>query len=133
MTGKIATLALGVAVMLLGPQPATAQPEPSWPALRLASSDGNTPVVGNLITGHTQHGLNQAIGRDGGRGVSPRAMLDAARNPLSTMRGIDGQGRPFLRYQGRDATVVTRPDGRIITTMPQTAAGVRNPGGGRGR
>jgi len=31
----------------------------------------------------SRHGLEQALGRDAGRGVSPRAMLDAVRSPTS--------------------------------------------------
>ena len=34
------------------------------------------------ITGYTKHGLNQVIGRDGGVGVSPNAILETVRNPL---------------------------------------------------
>ncbi len=34
-----------------------------------------------VIRGHTRHGLNQSIGRDGGRGVNAKAKLDAVRNP----------------------------------------------------
>ncbi len=31
------------------------------------------------ITGYTKHGLNQAVGRNGGRGVSAKHMLDAVK------------------------------------------------------
>ncbi|PWC26585.1 hypothetical protein [Teichococcus aestuarii] len=126
-------MALGVAALLLGVSPAAARPDPPVGDPQQTAPQQPAPVVGHRITGHTRHGLHQAIGRDDGRGVSPKAMLDAARNPQTTIQGVDALGRPFLRYQGRDAAVVTRPNGQIITTIPRNEAGVRNPAAGRRR
>ncbi|MDQ7008638.1 MAG: RHS repeat-associated core domain-containing protein, partial [Acidobacteriota bacterium] len=83
----------------------------------------NAGVAGGRITGHTKHGLNQAISRDGGRGVSPRAMLDAAKNPVETV----GQSGGRTKYVGKDATVVTNKDGKVITTHANNRNGVRDP------
>lgn len=39
------------------------------------------------ITGYTRHGLQQAIERDG-HGVSPRAILDAVKNPQNSFSRV---------------------------------------------
>ena len=44
-------------------------------------ADDTVPVSGE-ITGYTTHGYEQAIGRDGGRGVASDAILDAVQNPV---------------------------------------------------
>ena len=67
--------------------------------------------IGGQISGYTHHGLNQAIGRDGGRGVSPQAILDAVKNPQK----ITPQSGGRAKYSGRDATVVLDSEGKIIT------------------
>lgn len=48
--------------------------------LGLCKTDAPKPIAGE-ITGFTKHGLNQAIGRNGGRCVNIKDMLDAVRNP----------------------------------------------------
>jgi len=72
------------------------------------------------ITGYTRHGLNQAIGRDG-TGVSPRAILDAVRNPLSVNPARGGG----MKYTGSNATVILNKDGKVITTFPENSQGYR--------
>jgi len=69
-------------------------------------------VANGKITGHTEHGLNQSISRDGGRGVSAEAKLDAVKNPTKVVEQSGGR----TKYVGKDATVVTNKDGKVITT-----------------
>jgi RHS repeat-associated protein len=78
--------------------------------------------VGGVIKGYTQHGLEQAIERDAGRGVSPSAILEAVRSPISTSVQADGA----TRYVGQNAVVIVNEDGGVVTTWPTTSAGVRN-------
>ncbi|WP_216594488.1 hypothetical protein, partial [Pectobacterium brasiliense] len=61
----------------------------------------NKPVAGK-ITGYTKHGLNQAVGRNGGKGVNAKDMLDAVKNPKKVVENANGT----TRYQGKRATVV---------------------------
>jgi hypothetical protein len=79
-------------------------------------------VVGNVITGYTRHGINQAISRDGA-GVSARAILDAVRNPIQTVAGRNGA----VKYVGEKATVVVNQAGKIMTTWARSSAGTRLP------
>jgi RHS repeat-associated protein len=78
--------------------------------------------IAGVIRGYTQHGLEQAIARDAGRGVSPSAILDAVRSPLSENMQADGR----IQYVGKDAVVVVNSEGRIVTTYPRNSAGLRS-------
>ena len=78
--------------------------------------------IAGVIKGYTQHGLEQAIARDAGRGVSPSAILDAVRSPLSENVQADGR----IQYVGKDAVVVVNSEGRIVTTYPRNSAGLRS-------
>ncbi|HET7630100.1 MAG TPA: RHS repeat-associated core domain-containing protein [Candidatus Saccharimonadales bacterium] len=69
-------------------------------------------VADGKITGHTKHGLNQSISRNGGRGVSAEAKLDAVKNPTKVTEQSGGR----TKYSGKSATVVTNKDGKVITT-----------------
>jgi len=69
--------------------------------------------IANKISGHTMHGLNQSIGRDGGKGVSARAILDAIKYSEKTIP----QAKGAIKYVGKDATVILNSDGKIITTF----------------
>ncbi|MEH0974043.1 RHS repeat-associated core domain-containing protein [Micromonospora sp. CPCC 205546] len=56
------------------------------------------------------HALNQIIDR----GVRPQSMLDAVYNPIAVVENkVAGNVR--YTYLGRDATVVMRPDGQVVT------------------
>jgi RHS repeat-associated protein len=77
--------------------------------------------IGGVIKGYTQHGLEQAIERDAGRGVSPSAILDAVRSPLSETVQSNGA----IKYVGQNAVVVVRSDGQVITTYARNSAGLR--------
>jgi hypothetical protein len=82
-----------------------------------------TPVAGQ-ITGYTRHGLAQAMGRDGGRGVAPKAILDAVNNPTKIVEQTGGR----VKYVGKDAVVVLNQDGKVVTTYAKSSVGIR---GGR--
>jgi hypothetical protein len=69
-------------------------------------------LVAEDITGFSKHGLNQAINR----GVSPSAILDATRNPLT----INPRPNGTTQYIGSRATVVLNPSGRVVTMWPTT-------------
>ncbi|MFP1787779.1 RHS repeat-associated core domain-containing protein, partial [Lonsdalea quercina] len=70
------------------------------------------PVAGK-ITGYTKHGLNQAIGRNGGKGVNAKDMLDAVKNPKKVVENANGT----IKYQGKRATVVLNGEGKVVTTF----------------
>ena len=74
------------------------------------------------ISGHSKHGLNQSIGRNGGRGVSAKAKLDALRNP----KRIDTQSNGSRKFVGRKAQVVLNKDNRVITSFGSSRAKGRN-------
>ncbi len=76
----------------------------------------------NSITGFTQHGLEQALGRDGGVGVSDSAMADAVTNPVEVEEQTGGR----TLYVGTNATVVLNSDGEVITTWANNSAGWRS-------
>jgi hypothetical protein len=65
------------------------------------------------ITGHTKHGLNQSIGRDGGRGVNAAAKFDAVKNPVK----IVAQTGDRTKYIGKNAQVVLNKDGKVISVF----------------
>ncbi|STR05626.1 PAAR-like domain-containing protein [Hafnia alvei] len=80
--------------------------------LGLCKTDAPKPIAGE-ITGFTKHGLNQAIGRNGGRGVNIKDMLDAVRNPKKIIENLNGT----IKYQGKRATVVLNKDGKVVTVF----------------
>ena len=66
--------------------------------------------IGSL-TGHTDHGLNQSISRDGGRGVNIAAKLDALKNPKKLVAQTEGR----IKYVGKKANVILNSEGQVIT------------------
>jgi RHS repeat-associated protein len=76
------------------------------------------PIAGKIV-GYTAHGLEQAMERDGGRGVNPGAMLNAVKNPVQIVEQAEGA----VKFIGDKATVVLNVAGEIITTWGQP----RNP------
>ena len=86
-----------------------------------AKAAGGLPL--QRLTGYTDHGVSQVIGRDGGRGVHPAAIVDALRNPTKVRTQADGA----TKYVGARGTVVLNSEGRLITAWGQP----RNPGAGR--
>ncbi|MBU3978757.1 RHS repeat-associated core domain-containing protein [Patescibacteria group bacterium] len=81
---------------------------------------GTTAIAGK-ITGYTKHGINQAIGRDEGIGVSPNAILDAISNPAQIIKQADGS----IKYIGNMATVILNNAGKVITTWANSGEGIR--------
>ena len=82
-----------------------------------ASSAAPHGVAG--ITGYTRHGLNQAISRNGGRGVSAAAILNAVRNPSKV---VPDYARETMKFTGQrigrsQTSVVMSSQGRIITAF----------------
>ncbi|MCD8413657.1 hypothetical protein [Tenacibaculum finnmarkense] len=65
------------------------------------------------VTGHTKHGLNQSINRNGGRGVSAKAKADAIVNPKTKTAQSSGR----TKFKGKKATVITNSDGKVVTTF----------------
>ena len=92
--------------------------------LRLAAEGGAAAAdaVPSEITGFTDHGLQQALSRDGGLGVSQSAMEDAVANPVDVVRQANGT----FKFVGNNATVVLNSDGRVVTTWATNSAGWRN-------
>ncbi|MFO0982588.1 MAG: RHS repeat-associated core domain-containing protein [Planctomycetota bacterium] len=77
-------------------------------------------AVGGKIAGYTNHGIEQAIARDGGKGVDPKAILDAVRSPTTVVAQTDGT----TKCVGENATVVLNSEGKVVTTWGKP----RNPG-----
>ncbi|MEG3886298.1 hypothetical protein QT971_19105 [Microcoleus sp. herbarium19] len=100
----------------------------SKPRLRPNLSPRNpiprTNIIRTRIRGLTNHGRDQIHNRNGGRGVSSAAILDAVRNGQVT-RTRDKKGRPQITYQGKNAVVNVNRDGRLITAWPKNKNGQR--------
>jgi hypothetical protein len=84
-----------------------------------------TTRVGGRLTGYTRHGLHQAISRDGS-GVSPRAILNAVRNPQQIIQRAGG----IMEYVGEVARVRLNHVGQVVTVIATSRRGFRIPGGG---
>jgi hypothetical protein len=65
------------------------------------------------VTGHTKHGLNQSISRNGGKGVSVKAKSNAINKPKS----VTAQANGTTKYKGKNATVIVNKDKKIVTTF----------------
>ncbi|UYZ61208.1 DUF6443 domain-containing protein [Hymenobacter latericus] len=70
-------------------------------------------VAQGSITGYTRHGLNQAVNRNGGKGVKASAIVDAVSNP----KKIAIQPNGNTSYKGGSATVIKNPEGKVVTTF----------------
>lgn len=75
-------------------------------------SNLNSSQPPQRITGYTQHGLDQAMFRDG-HGISPRGILDAVRNPVEIIYDVQ---RDTFKYIGKHSITVLNPNGMIVTT-----------------
>jgi hypothetical protein len=73
----------------------------------------STAANGN-ITGYREHGINQAISRDG-VGVKPSAILETLKNPISLIESTDTFGRISIKYIGEQSIVVLNEYGELIT------------------
>lgn len=79
------------------------------------------------ITGRTVHGNEQAMGRDGGLGVTDEAMTDAVANPVEEPIKQQHPKGPTYRFVGEDATVVLNESGEVVSTWANHRTGIRNP------
>lgn len=77
-------------------------------------------TIAGKITGYTKHGINQAISRNG-TGVSPKAILDAVKNPVKVIEQSGGR----TKYVGSSAEVVLNAKGKVITVIAKTRAAHR--------
>jgi len=90
-----------------------------------AGDDGSPstgPRVPARITGYTDHGLGQVLGRDSGLGVSDAAIEDAVENPTRVVE----QDNDTFQFVGKDATVVLNSDGKLVTSWANGSSGWRN-------
>ncbi len=87
----------------------------------VVDADKSTKKVAGTITGYTKHGLNQAIGRNNGLGVSPSAILDAVRNPMKIVEKTDDFGRHSVQYKGIGSTVVINDEGKIVSCWARSS------------
>jgi RHS repeat-associated protein len=80
---------------------------------------------GTKVNGFTGHGVDRAIGNAAERaGTTPEAILDALKNPLRIVSGVDSQGRPYQIFTGQDARVVINPQtGNVVSVNPLSGAG----------
>lgn len=67
----------------------------------------------NVIGGYTKHGLNQAISRNGGRGVKAKEILNAVRSPKKVVKQSNGT----TKYRGQKATVIVNDKKKVVTTF----------------
>ena len=81
----------------------------------------NSSVVANQtpdkITGYTQHGLEQAIFRDG-HGVSPQGILDAVRNPTEVIYDVS---RNTYRFSGMNSVTILNQQGKVVSTWARSS------------
>jgi hypothetical protein len=82
-----------------------------------AKSQRYMSVSGGKITGYTRHALERVIGSRGDGGVSPTAILDAVRNPITVKNQID---RGTVRYKGKLSEVVLNNEGKVVTAIPKS-------------
>ena len=68
------------------------------------------------ILRYTKHGLEQALGRDGGKGVSEAAIRDTIKNPTK----IEPQSGGRVKLVSSKAVVVLNKFGQIITTWAKS-------------
>jgi hypothetical protein len=93
--------------------------EPAGPT----TTQGRPVIIakdGTVVRGLTKHGIDRVIGGYKREGVAPRPILDALKNPIEIVKGIDSDGRPFVKYIGKNATVVVNPEtGLIVSVWPR--------------
>jgi len=85
------------------------------------------------VTGHTKHGLNQSISRNGGKGVNAKSKSEAINSPKKVTSQPDGT----TKYKGKDATVIVNKEKKIVTTYGKSRSSTssqpqgRSTGGGK--
>ena len=91
------------------------------PASQTTAINQNIVGPNGIITGYTNHGIDQAIGRDNNIGVSPTSIIDTVTSPISTEPNPSGG----TIYTGNTSVVILNPNGEVITTWPTGSQGVR--------
>lgn len=86
----------------------------------IPGSVDNEIGAGLRLTGYTRHGINQAISREG-VGVSARAILDAAKNPVRITQQSGGR----VKLVGKEAVIILNRDGKVISTWSTTSSAWR--------
>ncbi len=74
-------------------------------------------ITPKKISGYTKHGLQQATGRDGGKGVKLSAMRDTIKNPKNVVQQSNGA----FKYISDKAVVVLNEAGKVITTYSKSS------------
>ncbi len=91
--------------------------------MQLAAEQAAGVRMPTEIVGYSKHVINHAISRDGS-GINPKSILDAWRNPIA-IKHVPTKEGPTFRLEGKDATVVINPKGKIVTIWPQSKIGAR--------
>jgi RHS repeat-associated protein len=114
----------GIGLLVPGAGYVAGLDDPYFDGLPTAAEGGAAAAdaVPSEITGFTNHGLEQALSRDGGLGVSQSAMEDAVANPVDVVRQANGT----FKFVGNNATVVLNSNGQVVTTWATNPAGWRN-------
>lgn len=94
---------------------------------RSEESSSATPQQPKEIKGYVPHGYDQAMGRDGGRGVTDEAMRDAVNDPIKPVQVQPHPKGPTFKFQGKNAVVVLNEQGEVVTTYAKNRTGLRNP------
>ncbi|MFD2257167.1 RHS repeat-associated core domain-containing protein, partial [Luteolibacter algae] len=84
-----------------------------------ATTGAATGITRTGFTGYTRHGLNQAISRNGGKGVCPKGIANAITNPKKIINQADGK----VKLVGDRATVILNKWGKIITVWGKPRGG----------
>jgi RHS repeat-associated protein len=71
--------------------------------------------IGNAISGFTKHGINSVINK----GISPSALLEAARNGVARSPVVDALGRESIRIVGEAAGFAINLLGKVVTVWPK--------------
>jgi hypothetical protein len=121
-TGSVADTFAAKPARAAEPPPAAAQPTESdrlFPGLTSEEVDAAVEGARTVrpIGGYSGHGLDNAIGRNGGRGVSARAYSEAQVNPKSVIMQEPRAGyvEPTLKFTGKRAGFVLNEQGKVIT------------------
>ena len=78
------------------------------------------------LAGFIKHSLNEAIDREG-VGVSNEAILDAVKN----QEQVVAQSVGLIKYIGKNATVLTNADGKVVSILARSSTDTRIPPGGQ--
>jgi len=111
----------------------------AWDGIKIGAITGTISAIGNtaqysidnkvgFLSGKSNNVSSHAQQRVVERNVSQSDVNNALKNPLKvTETQIDVQGRPSVKYIGRNATVTVNPEtGKIITVYPTSTQRVNS-------